>query len=193
VEVEDMVLTWFKYVAIFLGAVIVLAIVGVLITQRVSDGPIEFLQGGPFRTGEPIEEPVTDWSFGLEKRTEFELVGFGTSRVAGYIIHDGVAYMTCDLGFMWNRFEGQTRLILNLIYIFKHWHTDAVEDGRALLRIDGKIYKANFVKVEDAAIISTLKMQLEDLGRQYIAPQELGPRPIEEPNDVWFYRMDPRE
>ncbi|MCZ6643659.1 MAG: hypothetical protein O7F71_18955 [Gammaproteobacteria bacterium] len=187
-----MVLTWVKYIGIFIGVAIVIAIAGVLVTQRVSDGPIEFLQGGPLRTGELVEEPVTDWSFGVGKSTEFELVGFGTSRVAGYIMHDGDAYMTCDLGFMWNRFEGQQRLILNLIYVFKRWHKDAVEDGRALLRIDGKLFKANFVKVVDPELDAVLRARLEDLAREYIAPAELGPPPAEEPNDVWFFRMDPR-
>ena len=187
-----MLATWLKYIAISLGVVIIVATIGILITQRFSDGPIEFLQGGPFKTGERVEEPVADWTFGTGKSSEFELVGFGTSRVAGYIILDGVAYMTCDLGFMWNRFEGQQRLILNLIYVFKHWHEDAVEDGRALLRIDGKIYKANFVKVEDPDLNAALRLELEDLGRGYIAPAELGPPPTEPPNDVWFFRMDPR-
>jgi hypothetical protein len=175
-----------------LGGVIVAAIAAIMITQRVSDGPIEFLQGGPFKTGELVEDPVTDWSFAVNKPVEFELVGFGTSRVAGFIMHDGVAYMTCDLGFMWNRFEGRQRLILHLIYIFKRWHQNAVEDGRALLRIEDKIYKANFVKVEDPELNDILKVKLEELGRQYVAPAELGPRPAEEPNDVWFFRMDPR-
>ena len=68
----------------------------------------------------------------------------------------------------------------------------AVEDGRALLRIDGKIYKADFVKVEDPELNTILRTKLEDLAREYIAPAELGPPPTEQPNDVWFFRMDPR-
>lgn len=185
-------MVWFKYAAIGLMVTALVGVVAIVITQRVSDGPIEFLQGGPFRTGERVDTPVTDWSFGVGKRTEFELVGFGTSRTAGYIIHDGIAYMTCDLGYMWNRFVGGQRLILQLIYLFKHWHLDAVEDGRALLRIDGKIYKANFVKVEDPELNAVLRAELEDLAREYVAPAELGPPPTEGPRDVWFFRMDPR-
>jgi hypothetical protein len=185
-------LTWLKYTGITLVAVVFLAALGILLTQRFSDGPIEFLQGGPFRTGELVEEPVEDWSFGVGKNTEFELEGFGTSRTAGYIMHDGIAYMTCDLGFMWNRFDGRQRMILNLIYVFKHWHEDAVQDGRARLRIDGKIYEANFVKVEDPELNEILRAELEDLARGYFAPAELGPPPMEPPNDVWFFRMDPR-
>ena len=107
-------------------------------------------------------------------------------------MHEGKAYMTCDLGFMWNRLEGQQRLILQLIYVFKDWHRNAVEDGRARLRIDGKIYKADFVKVEDPELEGVLRSKLEELARELFAPAELGPPPEEEPNDVWFFRMDPR-
>jgi len=187
-----MVLRWLKYIGIALSLVIVVALAGLLITQRVSDGPIEFLQGGSFKTGELVEGPVTDWSFAEDKSSEFELVGFGTSRTAGFIMHDGVAYMTCDLGFIWNRLEnGPQKRILRLIYTFKRWHQDAVEDGRALLRIEGKLYKAQFVKVEDPELIASLKLKLEDLARQYIGG-DIGPPPTEAPNDIWFFRMDPR-
>jgi hypothetical protein len=184
---------WFKYLGVFVGVTVVIVVVAVLVTQRVSDGPMEFLQGGSFKTGELVEGPVTDWSFGVGKPMAFELVGFGTSRTAGYIMHDGVAYMTCDLGYMWNRLErGFQRSILHIIYLFKRWHLDAVEDGRAILRIDGKLYKTQFVKVEDPALNEVLRGELEELARAYFAPQELGPPPTEAPNDVWFFRMDPR-
>ncbi len=79
-------MAWLRYIGILVGGAIVATIVAVLVTQRVADGPIEFLQGGPFQSGELVEEPVADWSFGVGKRTEFELTGFGTSRVAGYIM-----------------------------------------------------------------------------------------------------------
>jgi len=187
-----MVLRWLKFVGLGLLGLIVISVVGIAVTQRVSDGPIEFLQGGPFRSGELVDAPVTDWSFGIGKPVAFELVGYGTSRTAGYLIHDGVAYMTCDLGFMWNRLEGGQRQILQLIYLFKHWHEDAVADGRALLRIDGKLYKANFVKVEDPELNAELRTEMEALGRKYFAPAELGPPPAQPPNDIWFFRMDPR-
>lgn len=183
-------MVWIKWIGISLGALILLAAAGIIITQRVSDGPIEFLQGGPFRTGEVVETPVTDWSFGVEKPTEFELVGPGTSRTAGYIMHEGKAYMTCDLGFIWNRFEpGIQRHILQLIYLFKDWHLDAVEDGRTRLRIDGKIYRATMTRVEDPALIGELKAQLEALATEFIG-EDIGPAPKEPPNDIWFFRLD---
>ncbi|MDZ7685474.1 MAG: hypothetical protein U5O39_11120 [Gammaproteobacteria bacterium] len=183
----------FKYVGVVLGGLLILTIVAVLVTQRVSDGPIEFLQGGSFKTGEVVEKPVDDWSFGAGKPMAFELVGFGTSRTAGYIMHAGEAYMTCDLGFMWNRLEGgSTRWLANLIYLFKRWHLDALEDGRALVRIEDKLYKTQFVKVDDPALEAELRARLEVLAREHFAPRELGPPPTEGPRDIWFFRMDPR-
>ncbi len=184
---------WLKIAGAAVAGLILAVVVAVLITQRVSDGPISFLQGGPFRTGELVEGPITDWSFANDRPTEFELVGFGTSRTAGFIIHDGVAYMTCDLGYIWNRLDGgPQKWLLGLIYTFKHWHEDAVQDGRVLLRVDGKLYKSRFVKVEDPALNAALRSQLEALARKLVAPATLGPPPAQPPNDIWFFRMDPR-
>jgi hypothetical protein len=112
--------------------------------------------------------------------------------VSGVLVTQRISGGPFDLGFMWNRFKGQQRLILNLICVFKHWHRDAVEDGRALIRHDGRVYKTNFVKVEDPELDAVLRAKLEDLAREWIAPAELGPPPAEAPNDVWFFRMDPR-
>ncbi len=183
-------MTVLKYMGYGLLATILTLILAVMVIQRVSDGPIEPLQGGPFTTGEIVEAPVDDWSFGELKNTQFELEGFGTSRRAGYIMLDGVAYMTCDLGFMWNRLEGPGRIILNLIYVFKTWHLDAMEDGRARIRLDGKIYLAEFTKVDDAELQERLKRRVETLFGQMFG--EIGPAPTEGPNDMWFFRIDAR-
>ena len=110
-----MIKTLLKYASYLVASLILVGAIGVLVTQRISDGPFDFLQGGPFKTGELVEAPVEDWSFGAGRNVEFELVGYGTSRTAGYIMHE-----------------------------------------------------------------------------EWIAPAELGPPPAEEPNDVWFFRMDPR-
>lgn len=182
--------TILRYIAIGFAALSLAGIAAIMMVQRYSDGPVEPMQGGPFKTGEIVDEPVDDWSFAADKRVEFELTGFGTSRVAGFLIHEGDAYMTCDLGFIWNRLEpSNQKRMLNLIYLFKRWHTDAVEDGRARLRIDGKIYKANFVKVEDPDVNQALREKLEDRARGYLGGS-LPPPPASGPNDVWFFLMD---
>tara|TARA_R110002072_G_scaffold59158_1_gene150675 strand:- start:13318 stop:13872 length:555 start_codon:yes stop_codon:yes gene_type:complete len=179
-----------KYLGVGLLVIIISLSLGVVVVQRVSDGPIEFLQGGPFQTGEVVKEPVTDWSFGELGNTQFELVGYGTSRRAGFIMLDGVAYMTCDLGFIWNRLEGMPKMVLNLIYVFKSWHLDAVEDGRARIRLDGKIYETQFTKVEDPELQEKLKLRIETIFREMFG--ELGPQPVNGPKDIWFFRIDSR-
>lgn len=186
-----MTMKFVKYFAAALLILIIATILSILVIQRFSDGPIEPMQGGPFKTGEVITEPVTDWSFAAGRNVEFELVGPGTSRVAGFIMHDGQAYMTCDLGFIWNRFEDSSqRRILQTLYIFKRWHKDAQEDGRARIRTEGRIYPTYFVKVTDPELNSALRGKLEALAQEYFSTP-LPPAPVQPPDDVWFFRMDP--
>ena len=182
----------FRYVGVSTAALLVVGAIGILVAQRVSDGPMGPLQGGRFTTGELVTRRFEDWSFAVGKMVELELVGPGTSRVAGFVMHDGVAYMTCDLGFMWSRFEGRRRLIPHLIHLVEHWHEDALQDGRALLRIEGKLYPAGFVRVEDPNLIGQLQRRVEELARSYLVSEPLGPAPSSPPNDIWFFRMDPR-
>ena len=79
-----------------------------------------------------------------------------------------------------------------MIYIFKDWHEDAERDGRAVLRIGGKRYERQAVRVTDPELLATLRSQLEDMARAWVAPAPLGDAPTEGPRDIWFFRMDPR-
>ena len=77
--------------------VVVLFIVGVLIAQKVSDGPMGPLQGGPFKTGEIVVRQ-TDWSF-VEQANglpEILLIAPGTSRITGLIVYKRELYIPCD-------------------------------------------------------------------------------------------------
>ncbi len=184
--------SFLKYLVLGLVGVVVVAIVGLLIAQRVSDGPMMgFIQGGPFKTGEIVETPVQDWSFAADQEFEFELVGPGTSRTAGVVMHDGVGYISCDLGFLWNRLEGSSTSVLRLIYLFKTWHHDAEEDGRAVIRVGGKRYPVYLERVTDPALVDELKTQMEALAAGYLGTGPLPPPPPEPPNDIWFFRVDP--
>jgi hypothetical protein len=91
---------------------------------------------------------------------------------------------------MWNRVEDHRRILLNLIYVFKTGHLDAVGEGRALIRPDGKIFPAQFTKVEDAELQDKLKLRVEEMFDQMSG--EIGPAPIEEPIDMRFFRIDAR-
>ena len=183
---------WLRYLGIAVVGLVTLLATGVLVWQKASDGPYGPVQGGSFETGEIVSEPVTDWSLPAEGvgEIQFELVGFGTARTTGAMIHDGEFYIPCDLGYMWGRFEGRTRFILNVLYVFKHWHTDAEEDGRAILRIDGKLYPGELVRVTDPVLDGTLRHEIETMAERWIAPAVLAPAPTEPPNDIWFFRFE---
>jgi len=179
-----------KYLGLGLVGLIVVAVVGLLIAQRVSDGPMMgFIQGGPFESGELVDTPVSDWSFAANQEFEFELVGPGTSRTAGVVMHDGVGYISCDLGFIWNRLEDASTSVLRLIYLFKTWHHDAEADGRAVIRVGGKRYPVYLERVTDSTLVGALKAQMEELAAGYLGAT-LGPPPAEPPNDIWFFRVD---
>ena len=122
---------WIRRVAATLGAVLIVGVLGLLTYQRFSDGPTGPLTGGPFRTGEEVPAPIDSWDT-LEGDFEFELVGARSSRTAGGILLEDALYITCDLGFIWNRLPAGTgRNILHIIWWFKTWHEKAlVKTGR---------------------------------------------------------------
>ena len=98
----------------------------------------------------------------------------------------------CDLGFIWGRFAGQRRRILHLIYLLKGWHEDALRDGRVVLRIAGKRYERQAVRITDPELLSRLRAQVKEGVEEWISPTALAPAPTEGPKDIWFFRMDAR-
>ena len=134
-----------------------------LVAQRLSDGPTGPIPGGELRKGLLVSQTNIDWSFGHGQDLELQLMEPMGSRITGAMVYRGELYVPCDLGFMWGRFEGQTRLILNIIYVFKRWHEDALLDGRVVLRIAGKRYERQAVRVTDPELLASLRLQLEEM------------------------------
>ena len=180
---------WILKVAATLGAVLIVGVLVLLTYQRFSDGPTGPLTGGSFRTGEEVPAPIASWDT-LEGDFEFELVDARSSRSAVGILLDDALYITCDLGFIWNRLPtGTGRNILHIIWWFKNWHEKAQLDGRIRIRKDNKIYPANIVLVTDPNDIERLKRTMEELANEFFAPNKMGPRPEQEPNEVLFFRV----
>ena len=178
---------WMTRFVVALFALFLVSLLALLVYQQFSDGPSGPLSGGSFTSGTPT--PITDWS-ALAGDFEFELVAEGTSRTAGGIELDGVVYISCDLGFMWSRLpSGTTRHLLNLIYVFKDWHHKALADGRIRIRKGGKIYDARIELEEDPATIAALQDKIEVLASEFFGA-DVGPRPTEPPNDIWFFRIN---
>lgn len=183
---------WPRIALVVLLVLIAVLWIGGRTAQYLADGPWELIPGGELRSGELITEPVSDWSFVHGETVELQLVNPLKSRYTGLMVHEGELYVPCDLGYMWGRFSGNIRRTLHLVYLFKRWHEDAVEDGRVVFRVDGKRYARQAVRVTDPALVAALKSDLEALARKWLHPRELGPPPTEGPRDIWFFRLDPR-
>ena len=188
---------------VLLGA---MGFIAVKIAQTQSDGPLNnMLPGGALEAGNLVSSHNVSWPQLLGDAgacqgdtcapmapVELQLVDPATSRWTGIMVHEGKLYIPCDLGFMWGRFEGNQRHILHLIYLFKRWHEDALADGRAVVRIAGTRYSGQLERVTDTALDQVLRHQLEDMARAWVAPDELGPPPIDGPRDIWFFEFAAR-
>jgi len=145
------------------------ALVGLLVVvvvARNSDGPLGALAGGPLEACEAVTGPV-DWAFLKDVDTlELQLVQPPRSRTVWAVIHDGVPYVPCGLpGFR----------------LWKQWPHEAVMDGRAILRSEGRLYRGRLVKVEDASLHGTLTDLVDqkyEVGGAYDA------------DTLWFFRFE---
>ncbi len=130
------------YLKGLLGLVVFLLICfgGFLVSMKFHDGPMEIFAGGPFKTGEIVQTKPSNWSFLQDRPTlEFQTLEPTRSRITWLAVVDGrlfvpSGYMNTGIGKIW-----------------KHWPLEAEKDGRALLRIDDKIYPVRLVRVNPAA------------------------------------------
>ncbi len=119
----------------------VLAVVGVLVlipvvtlfalavSARFSDGPSVVFAGGPLVAGELVTGAEPDWSFARDVGTiELQLLDPPRSRIVWIAGSEGKicvvsGYMGTAIGRLW-----------------KQWPVQAEQDGRAIIRIEGKRY-----------------------------------------------------
>ncbi len=154
---------WFVRIVLGLGVLAALVYYG----ARLRDGPLGPIPGGPLRAGELVSEPVADWSFAKDvPEIELQLASQDLSRVTWILVHEGQAYIPCSLGYP----PGKT------------WYNFAAEDGRATLRIEGRLYPVTLARVEDASLEQAV---LAEGPRKYprIPPTDAG---------VWIFRVASR-
>ena len=169
---------------------------GLYVAHKVSDGPMGPISGGPLRAGPLVTDPNVDWLTELEsgqpgRGIELELVSTRESRTVGAFVHDGQLYVPCDLGFLWRRTPNAgMRLMGGLIASVKHWHEDAMKDGRVVLRIAGKRYERQAVRVTDPELLTALRAHTEEGVAKFFG-QPLMPGPADS-DAIWFFRMEPR-
>jgi len=159
-----------------LVGLVVLVVAGTLIGARFADGPLEIVAGGPFKSGEPAtEEP--DWSFAKNYTTvEFQLLEPAASRTTWLAVHEGrvfipSGYMTTWWGKIW-----------------KQWPSQAEKDGRAILRVDGKLYDRQLVRITEGP---ELQPVLAELSRKYMGGADVPPD-IVSSGYMWVFELVPR-
>ena len=162
--------------------------VGIGVVARFSDGPIGPFPGGPLRTGTLVSEPDVDWSLAHGREIELQLVEPLGSRIVGGMVHEGQLFAICDLGFIARRAPGW---MVPPIYRLKRWHEDALRDGRVVLRIAGKRYERQAVRVTDPELLATLRPIVEKMANQFFSSPLLDVPT--DPKEIWFFRMDPRQ
>jgi hypothetical protein len=135
-------------------AVVVVAVVGLLITARMNDGPMEIVAGGAFTTGTLQTGPEPDWRFVHDvQEVQFQLLDPERSRTTWIVEVNGRIYIPS--GYMntpWGK-------------LWKQWPIEAEKDGRILLRVDGQIYKRQLVRVMSSADLGAV---VSELGRKYM-------------------------
>ena len=153
---------------------LVLLVTLFLFGTRFADGPIEIIAGGPFKTGEPMAGPEPDWSFVSDTPTiEFQLLNPARSRTTWIIEHEGKIYIPC--GYMtttWGK-------------IWKKWPIEAGKDGRAILRVDGKLYARHLVRVKTGQALESV---VRKLSRKYKVPATME---AVESESLWVFEMAP--
>ncbi len=155
---------------------LVVTVAGVLVGARFADGPFGIVAGGPFKTGEPYQGPEPDWSFIRDTATiELQSVEPARSRTTWVVYHDGRAYIPC--GYMnstWGR-------------IWKQWPIEAERDGRAVVRIDGRLYDRYLVRITDGDIIMPI---VGELARKYFGQPAADM--ASQPEGLWVFELAPR-
>ena len=156
--------------------VALIAVVALVIGARFGDGPIAIIPGGPLESGEAATGAEPDWTFARDiMEMEFQLVEPPRSRTIWLQVHDKrlyivSAYMNSMLGQIW-----------------KQWPAQAAQDGRAVIRIDGKRYERQLVRILDDRPV--LEAIAAEVNRKYGAALSAD---MAESGDVWFFALEPR-
>ena len=174
-----------KWTLRILGGFVLLAlvlVVGLFAVARIHDGPLEgglaIVAAGAFKSGDLQSDPEEpDWSFLRDYSTvEFQLLDPVRSRTTWIMEHEGRIFIPS--GYM-NSIGGK---------IWKHWPKEAEEDGRALLRVDGKLYERQLVRIREGDVVPAI---LAELGRKYVPGGDI---PVEQvtSGNLWLFELRPR-
>ena len=167
-----------KLIFVFLVLVsIPLTLTGALtLKARLSDGPSVIFSGGPLVSGEMVTGPEPDWSFVRDIRTfELQLLNPAKSRTLWIVENDGKLYLNSNyMGGIRQRF-------------WKRWPEQAEKDGRAIMRIDGKRYERNLVRIKSGPIVEEVTKAFSDKYPVVMTTEEV------EAEELWLFELAPRD
>ncbi|MFK7863155.1 MAG: hypothetical protein AB8B95_02905 [Pseudohongiellaceae bacterium] len=145
-----------------------------LIAMRFSDGPLEIISGGPFKTGELTSAPAS-WSHLKERQTiEFQTLDPRTSRTVWVATHNGRLFIVS--GYM----------NTNYAAVWKQWPHYLEDDNRIILRIDGKLYEQKLNRImDDPAVIPVLN----ELSRKYLGGTAITSNEQVAEGDTWMFEV----
>ena len=156
-----------------LVAGIVVVVLAFFVVTRFTDGPMGIITGGAFSSGEGFsEEP--DWRYVKDYDiVEFQLLDPARSRTTWIVEHDGrifipSGYMLSTVGKIW-----------------KQWPLQAEKDGRAVLRVDAKLYPRQLVRIKDDPVLPAV---LAELSRKYANGAQI---PVSEVSrgSLWIFEL----
>ncbi len=153
----------------------VTAVVTAAAKQRFADGPNRLFSGGPLVSGELHSGPEPDWSFVRDIETiELQLLDPPRSRRIWTAEYDGKLYV-------WSGYMGTT-----VGRLWKRWPVQAERDGRAVLRIDGKRYERQLVRIESGAVLDGIAGAIRDKYPSRVTPAAVAA------GDSWVFEAAPR-
>ena len=153
----------------------VTAVVTAAAKQRFADGSNRVFSGGPLVSGELHAGPEPDWRFTDDIQTiDLQLLDPPRSRTIWIQAHDDKIYvfsgfMSTAVGRLWKR-----------------WPVQAERDGRAVLRIDGRRYERQLVRIESGAALEGITGAIRDKYTYDVS------RATVEAGDTWVFEAAPR-
>lgn len=143
--------------------------------QRSADGPNRVFSGGPLIAGELHTGPEPNWRFVSNIQTiELQLLDPPTSRRIWTAEFEGKLYV-------WSGYMGST-----IGRLWKRWPAQAESDGRAVLRIDGKLYERELIRIRSGAILDGISTSIR------VKYPSQTTRASVEAGDTWVFEAAPR-
>lgn len=158
-----------KWLGLGLAAVATCVLL-VAFAARFGDGPLGAFPGGELVAGEWVDAVPSDWSFASDvQEMDLQLEEPLSSRRTWLVVHDGSLYVSCSFP------NG-----------LKRWPHHARKDGRAVLRLDGRLYRVELRYVADPKLANAAaKLRSAKYGLEV--------RDEADPDMIWFFEVRPRQ